>query len=73
MRQSFDKKVPVWQQILRVMEKKTPGHKHGTKRRSWKVKEEAKKRSLHVAAMKRKFKAKVREYWSGKRNGYPRG
>lgn len=72
MRQSFDKKIPVWQQRLRVMNAKTPGHKHGTKRRSWKVKEEAKKRALHLVAMKRKFKAKVREFWTGERDGYPK-
>lgn len=66
MRQSFDKKIPVWQQRLRVMNAKTPGHKHGTKRRSWKVKEKAKRVAAHKKIQRDRFKAKVRAFWAAK-------
>src|SRR4051812_48763743 len=72
MHQTFDKKVPRWQQILRVMQAKIPGWKHGTKRRSWKVKEQAKKLAAHQEIQRKKFKDKVRAYWNGTRDGYPK-
>lgn len=71
MRQSFDKKVPEWQQRLRVMNAKTPGHKHGTKRRSWKVKEKAKKVAAHKKMLADRYKAKVRAFWTRKTDKHP--
>jgi hypothetical protein len=75
MRQSFDKKIPVWQQRLRVMDKKTPGHKHGTKRRSSKVKEAARRKRLYLAAKqkadKARYTAKVAAYWRGDSEEHP--
>lgn len=66
MRQTFDKKIPVWQQRLRVMDAKTPGWKHGTKRRSWKAKEKAKRVAEHKKMLRKKFKTKVRAFWAEK-------
>lgn len=75
MRQSFDKSVPEWQQRLRVMDKKTPGHKHGTKRRSSKAKEKARrKREFFLAKQKasqKRYNAKAQAYWRGEADEHP--
>lgn len=77
MRQSFDKSIPAWQQRLRVMDKKTPGHKHGTKRRSWKAKEKARRaaefRKAKNRADKDRYHKKVLAYWRGERDEHPEG
>ena len=71
MLQTFDKGVPLSEQRIRVAEMKSRGWKHKTKRRSWKVKEAAKRRAGHIEIVKRKFKSKVAAYWRGERDNHP--
>lgn len=71
MRQSFDKSVPEWEQRIRVADAKRKGHKHKSKRRSWKENEKAKNVAKNKLMLRQKFTAKVREFWSGLRDSFP--
>lgn len=74
MRQTFDRKMPVWQQRLRVMDAKQPGRKH-QKRKGAKAKERdkatAKRRAQLNAVFHRKFHEAVRAYYAGNIDCYP--
>ena len=78
MLQSFDRKVPVWQQRLRVMLKKEVrkhGKRHATTART-KAQKEARKRKAKakLAANKKrydKYKAAVKSYWLGQSDQHP--
>lgn len=71
MLQTFDKSVPEWEQRSRVADMKRKGHKHGTKRRSWKVKEKLRSVAKHKQMLREKYVSKVREFWRGEREAYP--
>lgn len=73
MRQSFDKKVPVIEQRMRVAGAKQVGRKHNHVRSHDKERtlEEGKRRAAHRRMTFAKFKAKVRAYWRGEREEYP--
>lgn len=71
MHQTFDKSVPEWEQRIRVAESKRKGHKHGTKKRSWKAKEKAKNVTKHKLMLLKRFSAKVRSFWRGETDVHP--
>jgi hypothetical protein len=73
MLQTFDKKTPLWEQRIRVAEAKNPGWKHGTRRRpsSRKAQQKAVTRKLAKDARARRYKAKVRAYWTGQSDKHP--
>jgi hypothetical protein len=71
MRQTFDSKTPLWEQRIRVALAKKKGWKHGTKRRSWKAKEQQRSGANHLKMLRARFKKKMRAFWTGKTDVHP--
>lgn len=74
MRQTFDSKTPVAEQIKRIIKIKA-GHKHmhrnGPGRRSEDQHRKAKQNSILAQAKWKRIKAKAQAYWKGEVDEHP--
>lgn len=75
MKRDFPQGTPVWEQLLSVSGMQQPGRKH-QKRKGVKAKQRANDSAKAGSAVKRRktdlWHAKVRAYWLGLRDTYPK-
>lgn len=74
MRQSFDQKIPISEQIMRKSCMKQKGHKHNKSPGSKAISKKKASASRVMQADLREFrkrKRKISDYWSGKIDNYP--